>query len=602
LSAATRGQAVTPISGIAALLPFAAPARWQFALAGLLATAATVLSLVPFWAIYRTVSDVIDQRATLPDLWGLALLALLAVVGRFVLLGLSIWVAHLAAYDVLHGLRVAMADHLTRVPLGYLTRRRSGDIKKVMGQDVERLELFLGHGIPDLFSSLVSVMAIAIWMLLIDWRMALAVFVLALPAWICLWIAMRNSSGHMAEYHRTLGAMNASIVELVRGMPVVKVFNRGHDQVRDAQRSIDEHVRAVMAYALPFLPFGTAFYVLLASNVVVIVPLGIWLWSGGSLSTTNLLFFFIVGLGALAPLVTLMNLFSNLAFLATGGNLVRGVLEAAVLDASGSGADLMDASVELRNVSFAYDQAQQRVLHDVSLRAEPGSITALVGPSGGGKSTIASLIARFWDVDAGAVLVGGVDVRRLHPEALLRSLAVVFQDTFLFDDTVAGNLRVARPHATLAELEAACRAARAHDFVAALPDGYATPIGERGARLSAGERQRLAFARAILADAPIVILDEATAFADPENEAAIQAAIDQLVVGKTLIMIAHRLSTIVGADQILVIDAGRVVEAGRHTDLLARGGRYAALWHDFIDAESIARDAPEGSAPSESVA
>jgi ATP-binding cassette subfamily B protein IrtA len=326
--------------------------------------------------------------------------------------------------------------------------------------------------------------------------------------------------------------------------------------------------------------------VLLAANVVLLVPLGIWLNDRGSLSDTDLLFFFVLGLGALAPVVSLLHLFSFLSHLTTGGNLVREVMEAATLD-DASGTDRpADASVELRDVSFAY--GDQPVLHGVSLRAEPGTLTALVGPSGGGKSTIAALIARFWDVESGAVLVGGADVRRIPPDDLARHVAVVLQDTFLFDDTVAANLRVGRPGATDAEVEEAARAAQAHGFVRALPEGYETVIGERGAQLSGGERQRLALARAILADAPVIVLDEATSFADPDNEVLIQEAITNLVAGRTVVMIAHRLSTIAGADQILVVEAGCITERGAHDQLVAGRGTYRQLWDDFVAAETIA--------------
>jgi ATP-binding cassette subfamily B protein len=267
---------------------------------------------------------------------------------------------------------------------------------------------------------------------------------------------------------------------------------------------------------------------------------------------------------------------------------VTEILGAATLgDGEGDGAErpvLADASVELDGVRFAYESRD--VLHGVSFVAPAGAVTALVGPSGGGKTTVARLIARFWDVREGAVRVGGVDVRGMPVEQLMDTVAFVFQDTFLFDDTVEANLRVARPDAGMAHLRAAARAARVLDTIEALPDGWHTRLGERGGRLSGGERQRIALARAILKDAPVVVLDEATSFVDPENEALIQDAIGELVAGRTVVMIAHRLSTVAGADQILVLDGGRIVERGRHDDLVAAGGLYARLWDDFVVAET----------------
>lgn len=578
------GQATTLRSGLAGLAPFARPARNRFLLAGALAALASLLALVPFWAIYRTIDAVVAGQPTRDQLWVLAGAAVVAIVARFAVFGTALWVSHLAAYRVLYEIRIDLAEHLSRVPLGYVTRQRSGELKKVMGDDVERLELFLAHGLPDLVAAVVTLLAVPVWLFTVDWRMGLATVVLVVPAFACMSVAMRGAGTHMAEYHRTLGSMNASVVELIRGMAVVKVFNRGTDRVRDAERSIDEHVAVVKAYSLSFLPFGTGFFVLLGANVALIVPAGLVLFDQGSLSATDLLFFFVVGLGALAPITSLLHLFTNLSQLASGGRLVRAVLNSATLDDRAADQVPADASLELRDVSFGY--GERRVLHDLSLRAEPGTITALVGPSGAGKSTVAALVARFWDVDHGAVLVGGADVRRVSADDLSRHVAVVLQDTFLFDDTVEANLRVARPDASEAELHAAAQAAQAHDFVAALPEGYATVIGERGARLSGGERQRLTLARAILADAPIIVLDEATSFADPENEALIQDAIGVLVAGKTVLMIAHRLSTVAGADQILVLDHGRLVERGRHDELVAAAGTYARLWADFVAAES----------------
>jgi len=566
-------------SGLRALLPFARPARGRFALAAVLAAAAALLSLVPFWAIARAVDSVVDGAPSRAELGRLAAVALGAVVARFVLFALALYISHLAAYEVLFGVRLGMAEHLAAVPLGYVDQRRSGELKKVMGDDVERLELFLAHGIPDLASAAVTIVAVGIWMAVVDWRMAIAALGVVVPAMACMSVAMRRSGEHMHGYQTSLAEMNSSITELIRGMPVVKVFNRAEDEVRGAERSIRDYVSVVRRYSLDFLPFGTAFFVLMAANVVAIVPLGLWLHDRGSLSTADLLFFFIVGLGALGPVLALLHLFTMLAHVASGGNLVNEVMAAAELDDRDADQRPSDASVELRGVTFSY--GAEPVLHDVSIRVRPGTVCALVGPSGAGKSTVAALIARFWDVDDGAVLVGGADVRRISTDDLTRHVALVLQQPFLFDDTIAENLRVARPAATDAELEVACRAARAHEFVTALDGGYGARVGERGARLSGGERQRLTIARAILADAPVIVLDEATAFTDPENEAAIQDAISELVVGRTVVVIAHRLSTIVDADQIVVLDRGRVVEEGRHDALVAVGGVYARMWDDY---------------------
>jgi len=581
--------AVTMTSGVRGLIRFARPARTRFLIAGALSAVSALLSLVPFWVIYRTIEELVTGSATRSQLWTLAGIGFVVIIVRFVVFGVSIAVSHVASYEVLYGIRLGLAEHLARVPLGRVTRRRSGEIKKVMGDDVERLELFLAHGIPDVVAAVVTLTAVPIWMFTVDWRMAIAAVGVVVPAFIAMSVAMQRSMRNMNDYHSSLSAMNASVIELVRGMPVVKVFNRGSDRVRDAERAVDDYVDTVKRYSADFLPLGTAFFVLLGANVALIVPLGVWLNESGSLSDVDLLFFFVVGLGALLPVISLLQLFANLNHLTSGGNLVNEILAIPVLDVRTAGSGPADSSVEFDDVTFSYDGPDGRaVLSDVSFLAEPGQITALVGPSGAGKSTVAALVARFWDVEHGAVRVGGADVRDMTPDDLARHVAVVLQDTFLFDDTIAANLRIGKPDASSDELVAAASAAQAHDFIIGFPDGYETVVGERGTSLSGGERQRVTLARAILADAPVILLDEATSFADPENEVLIQDAIGRLVHGKTVIMIAHRLSTVMHADQILVIDGGRVVERGTHTELLSHEALYAHLWGDYTSSESVA--------------
>lgn len=587
---------ITMTSGIASLVPFARPVAGRLVGAAVVALVSTVLGLVPLWVVARAVALLVDDPGAVDGLTGLAAVAVAAVIGRYALLGVSIGIAHQAAYDLLFRLRIRLAERLARLPLGYLTRRRSGEVKKVMADDVERLEVFLAHGLPDLASAAGTLAAIVVWTLVVDWRLGLATFALVPVALAAMALAVRRAAPNMGTYHDALARMNASVAELVRGMPVVRTFSRLDDPLASTADAVDDYVRAVQRYSRDFLPGGTLYYVLLGSNVVTVVPVGAWLWHIGALDTATLLFFLVVGLGALHPLRELLKLFSQLAHLSTGGNLVAEILAEPVPPSGEEPVALGPPTVELAGVTFSYDGGEP-ALRDVSLVAKAGTITALVGPSGSGKTTIARLVPRFFDPDDGEVRLGGVPLARLPENQLQAAVAFVFQDTFLFDDTVAANLRAGRPDATDGEVEAAARLARAHEFVTALPEGYATRVGEAGARLSGGERQRLAIARAILKDAPVVVLDEATAFADPDNEAAIQDAVASLAAGRTVIMIAHRLSTVAGADQILVVDGGRIVERGRHHELLAARGRYARLWHDFEVAESLSLGRPGAARP-----
>ncbi|HEV7762541.1 MAG TPA: ABC transporter ATP-binding protein, partial [Acidimicrobiales bacterium] len=491
----------TITSGIVALARFARGARGRLALAAGLAALSTAAELVPFYAIYRAVDLLVT--GPVPDTGALtrwAWAALAGVLVRYVLFGLALYVSHLAAYDLLYRLRIRLAEHLARLPLGWFSSRRSGQLKKVMADDVERLELFLAHAVPDLAAAVTVSSATTLWLLARDWRMGLAAIVVVPAAFACMTRSLRRSNERVVGYHQSMAVMNAAIVEHVRGLPVIKVFNRSQDRVADTERAVREHARWVGELSRRFLPLGTAYYSLIVASIFVVVPVGAALFVGGRLAAGDLLFYLVIGLGYGFPMARLYTTFTNLSHISFGGNLVTEVLATPALAERSAGAAPVvppDASVAFDDVSFAYDTSAtggRPVLQGVSFVAAPGTVTALVGPSGGGKTTMARLVARFWDVGDGAVRVGGVDVRSIGIDQLMETVAFVFQDAFLFDDTVAANLRVGRPEASDDDLRAAARAARVLDVVEALPSGWDTRVGARGARLSGGERQRLALA------------------------------------------------------------------------------------------------------------
>lgn len=507
-----------------------------------------------------------------------ALIALTGVILGYAAMGAAIGASHIVAFDVIRRLRFSLARHLARLPLGWFSRLPAGEARKLIVDEPESMELIFAHGIPEGASALATWIAVSVWLFVVDWRMALAAVAVTPVAFVLMTLAMTRGAAHAAEYQRTSERMNGAILEFLTGMPVVKIFNREGESLAQTARAVRDHSDLETRWARDFLPLGGTFHALVLANVVVIIPTGAWLIAAGSLDLPTLILFVILGANYSAPLMKLFNQFHTLAHISMASTRVEETLTASVQPDTRAEIAFPRHDVCFENVSFGYDGRD--VLRDVSLTAREGTVTALVGPSGSGKTTIASLIPRFWDVERGRITVGGVDVREVGLERLMDAVAFVFQDTFLFADTIAANIRFGKSDATDAEVEAAARAARAHDFIAALPDGYQTKLGERGAALSGGERQRLAIARAVLKAAPIVVLDEATAFADPDNEAAIQEAIGALTAGRTLIVVAHRLHTIVSADQILVVDKGRIAERGRHEDLLKLNGTYARLWRD----------------------
>ncbi|MCM5552969.1 ABC transporter ATP-binding protein [Pleomorphomonas sp. NRK KF1] len=551
----------------------------------LLATAAVACELAPVVVVYKVVTAALSGTLGPAYLAGAAGLALLAVVVGYGLMGLAVGLSHVVAFDVLCRLRLALARHLARLPIGWFADRKSGDAKKLIIDEPESMELIFAHGIPEGVSALATWVAVSVWLFLVDWRMALATVAVTPVAFVLISTGMARGARRAADYQRAGARMNASVVEFLAGMAVVKIFNRTGESFAETARAVRAYAEVETAWAEDYLPLGGTFYALVLTNVVVILPVGAFLMAAGSLDLATLVLFVILGANYSQPLMKLFNQFHTLAHISMGSTRIAEALAAEPQADSGRTVALASHDVVFDEVSFGY--GKEEVLHRVSFTAPAGSVTALVGPSGAGKSTVASLVARFWDPRSGRVTLGGVDLREIGLSQLMDMVAFVFQDSFLFSDTIAANIRFGNPKASDAEVEAAARAARAHDFIMAFPDGYATRLGDRGQLLSGGERQRIAIARAILKDAPVIVLDEATAFADPDNEAAIQEAIGELTAGRTLLVVAHRLHTIMSADQILVVDGGRIAEAGRHDDLVAKGSLYARLWRDYTEARDV---------------
>ncbi|MCF3171975.1 ABC transporter ATP-binding protein [Streptomyces sioyaensis] len=490
--------------------------------------------------------------------------------------------AHEASFELEVVLRRALADALARMPLGEVQRLGAGRIKKVVQDDVKSLHNVVADALPFVGSGFAQPLAAAIALGVVQWRLLIAALIVVPIAVVCLSLLTRDHGAQRTRYNDANENINAAVVEFVQGMPVVRTFDDGQGSFRRFADAVDEFTEAVAGWLATSRAGGLLhrLFIVPLPTLLILSATGLPMLMADWISVTDLLLALMIGAMPIEAAGPLMHLANYINDAKAGAVRIAELLRMPPLPEPKHPRVPQDSGITLEKVRFRYSAERgDPVLDGVDLDIPAGTVCALVGPSGSGKSTVARLIPRFYDVESGSVCIGGVDVRDMRSEVLLQQVALVFQDPFLVAGTVAENIRLARPDATDDEVRAAAKAAAAHDFIVGeLPEGYETQVGERGGLLSGGQRQRITIARAILSEAPVVILDEATAFADPESEAAIQVALARLTVGRTVLIIAHRLSTIVDVDQIVVLDGGRVVERGQHADLVAAGGRYAQLW------------------------
>ena len=584
--------------GLSRLFEIAGQRKGLLILAGLLSAGSAVCMLVPYWAVYEILKELLSNGSNLSALDGTDMMrwgwiAFGGLVGGLILLYAALMSSHVAAFRILYGLRVRLSEHIGKLPLGYLNNTSTGAIKKTMDQNIEKIEGFIAHTIPDL----VNVMATVVVMLVIFFSLDvwLTVVCLAVVA-LSLFLQFSNFMGKKAKefmgiYYDAQEKMSASAVQYVRGMPVVKIFGQSVRSFRQFNAEIQAYKTFALKCCDTYQNGMVAFTVLLNSMVTFILPIGILLMQASpqSLSLAVVwLFFIIMGPGMASPVYKLTFLGGNTRDINEGVSRIDHILEKQPLPEPEHPQTPSTYDVEFRHVSFAYENTEQgtrtEALRDVSFVAPQGEITALVGPSGSGKSTVANLIPRFWDVEQGEILIGGVNIRQIAMEKLMELVSFVFQDTFLFYDTLYENIAVGSPDATKEKVVDAAKAAQCHDFIERLPQGYETRIGDKGVFLSGGEAQRICVARAILKNAPILVLDEATAFADPENEYKMQIALQSLMKGKTVIVIAHRLSSVVSAGKIVVMKEGRIAQNGKHEVLSVTDGTYKKMWDAYTSA------------------
>lgn len=574
--------------GVARLFEIAGERKGLLILAGILSAGSACCMLVPYLSVYQVANELLQNAGNISQAdsghmirWGW--IAFAGLTGGLLLLYASLMASHVAAFRILYGLRIKLAEHIGRLPLGYLNGTSTGAIKKTMEQNIEKIETFIAHTIPDLVNVLATVVIMfTLFFTLNGWIAAVCLLAIALGIGLqCTMMFGKAGQEFMQTYFDTQEKMSASAVQYVRGMPVVKIFGQSIRSFRQFNKEIEAYKTYALKVCDTYQPGMVVFMVLLNSIVTFILPVGLLILSGQPQNiafAAVYLFFIILGPGVATPIYKLTFLGSSTKEIDEGVTRLDRIFSEKTMPESLNPQKPHGYDITFTDVSFAYENKTEATrtdaLHHINFTARAGEITALVGPSGSGKSTIANLIPRFWDVEQGEIKIGGTNVKNIATEQLMDLVSFVFQDSFLFFDTIYENIRVGNPHATREQVIAAAQAAQCDEFIQHLPKQYDTIIGEEGVYLSGGEEQRISVARAILKNSPILVLDEATAFADPENEYKMQLAIQKLIRDKTVIIIAHRLSSILSANRIVVLKEGCVVQQGTHEELCRQEGVY----------------------------
>lgn len=564
-------------SAVSWLWELAGPRKGEYLLSVLTALAGVACSLVPYFIMIELIGALV--RGTADKAWCLNRCLIMGLwwVLRYALHSISTTLSHHATFHVLANTRIRLLNKLATLPLGTVLEKSSGSYKNIIVERVDSVETTLAHIVPEMTSNIVGAIAVLVLLFAVDWRMGLAMLIV-LPLGIACFLSMFN--GYEVKFQRAINstkALNDTAVEYINGIEVIKAFGQSKTSYAKFVSAAKEGADCFIEWMRSCLFGQSAGMAIFPSTLIGILPVGCLLFMHGTLTAETFLTVIILSFGVMQPLITAYSYTDDLAQLGTIVGEVADILSEKDMQRPDTVQVLpKDNAIELKDVRFAYHEKE--VLHGVSLRIEPGTVNALVGPSGSGKSTIARLVASLWDVDSGSITLGGVDIRTLPLKECTDRIAYVSQDNYLFDLSVMDNIRMGRKGATDEQVIAAARACGCHDFIMGLENGYQTICGSSGGHLSGGERQRISIARAMLKDAPVIILDEATSYTDPENEAVIQSALARLIQGKTLLVIAHRLSTVADADRIFVVKDGNIAAQGTQDELLESCPLYKEMW------------------------
>ena len=570
------------------LMGYAGKRKYLTYLSLALAAVSAVIALIPFYEIWRIIKEVLEVRPDFSQAVHIKTYGWYAVGGA--LLSMLFYIAalmcsHLAAFRVQANMRIAMMEHIMKLPLGYVESEGTGKIRKIVSDSSAATETYLAHNLPDKAVSIATPIALLAVMAVFDWRLGLMCLIPAAIAFVLMGSAMMGPklAADMKEYQNALESMSSEAVEYVRGIPVVKTFGQTIFSFRRFKKAIDEYEKWTVSYTksmmLPMVGFTTA-----VNAVFAVLILSAYLFTGHGVTDTfilNLLFYILISSILTVTLMKIAYAGESNMIVTDALNRMDSILNLSPLAEAEKPKSPANASVSMENVVFVYDGSERNAIDGITLEIPAGQHIALVGPSGGGKTTLASLAARFWDVKSGSIRIGGTDVKEIDGKELMNQVSYVFQDSKLLKMSILENVRMGRPDASDAEVMQALRGAQCMDIIEKFPDGVNTQIGAKGVYVSGGEAQRLSIARAFLKNAPVLILDEATAFADPDNEMLVQQAFEKLSKDKTVIMIAHRLSTITNADCIYVLADGKIAEGGTHEELLAANGVYTHMWNEY---------------------
>lgn len=575
-------------SALSRLMDIAGEHKYLVYLSWILAVLSAWIALVPFYDVWRIIKEILEVKPDYANATHITAYGWQAV--EFALLAMAAYIAalmcsHKAAFRVQSNMRVSMMEHIMKLPLGYVESQGTGKIRKVVNDSSAATETFIAHNLPDKAVSAATPVGLLVMMMVFDWRLGLISLIPAVIAFILMGTLMMGPkmAEDMKQYQNSLETMSAEAVEYVRGIPVVKTFGQTVFSFKRFKAAIDDYEKWTLDYTksmmLPMIGFTTASNGIFAALIIAAYTLG-----GNQITTQfalNLIFYILITSTLTTTLMKVAYTGESQMIVEDALNRMDGIFAVSPLPLSDKKSIPKDSSISIENVTFAYDESKDNAIDGITMHVKAGEHVALVGPSGGGKTTLASLIARFWDVKSGSIRLGDADVKDIDAKELMNQVSYVFQDSKLLKMSILENVRMGRPDAGDDEVMKALQAAQCMDIIEKFPDGVNTVIGSKGIYVSGGEAQRLSIARAFLKNAPVLILDEATAFADPDNERLVQKAFENLAKDKTVIMIAHRLSTVTDADCIYVLKDGRIAESGTHDELTAKNAIYTHMWNEY---------------------